>query len=111
METSNNVNVQKKMMMGTYSSKTMLIDPCDGMITNQLNSAEAFAKGDQVELGGEALPTLNKDFFSQEQGKDYSYISFQLASNGTTVPIFVFSITALSMEIAGHLLNTSPFNL
>ena len=82
METSNNVNVQKKMMMGTYSSKTMLIDPCDGMITNQLNSAEAFAKGDQVELGGEALPTLNKDFFSQEQGKDYSYISFQLASSG-----------------------------
>ena len=82
METNNNVNVQKKMMMGTYSSKTMLIDPCDGMITNQLNSAEAFAKGDQVELGGEALPTLNKDFFSQEQGKDYSYISFQLASSG-----------------------------
>ena len=82
METSNNVNVQKKMMMGTYCSNTMLIDPCDGMITNQLNSAEAFAKGDQVELGGEALPTLNKDFFSQEQGKDYSYISFQLASSG-----------------------------
>ena len=82
METSNNVNVQKKMMMGTYSSKTMLIDPCDGMITNQLNSAEAFAKGDQVELGGEALPTLNKDFFSQEPGKEYSYISFQLASSG-----------------------------
>ena len=82
METSNNVNVQKKMMMGTYSSKTMLIDPCDGMITNQLNSAEAFAKGDQVELAGEALPTLNKDFFSQEQGEDYSYISFQLASSG-----------------------------
>ena len=82
METSNNVNVQKKMMMGTYSSKTMLIDPCDGMITNQLNSAEAFAKGEQVELAGEALPTLNKDFFSQEQGKDYSYISFQLASSG-----------------------------
>ena len=82
METNNNVNVQKKMIMGTYSSKTMLIDPCDGMITNQLNSAEAFAKGDQVELGGEALPTLNKDFFSQEQGKDYSYISFQLASSG-----------------------------
>ena len=82
METNNNVNVQKKMMMGTYSSKTMVIDPCDGMITNQLNSAEAFAKGDQVELGGEALPTLNKDFFSQEQGKDYSYISFQLASSG-----------------------------
>ena len=82
METNNNVNVQKKMMMGTYSSKTMLIDPCDGMITNQLNSAEAFAKGDQVELAGEALPTLNKDFFSQEQGEDYSYISFQLASSG-----------------------------
>ena len=82
METNNNVNVQKKMMMGTYSSKTMLIDPCDGMITNQLNSAEAFAKGDQVELAGEALPTLNKDFFSQEPGKDYSYISFQLASSG-----------------------------
>ena len=60
----------------------MLIDPCDGMITNQLNSAEAFAKGDQVELAGEALPTLNKDFFSQEQGEDYSYISFQLASSG-----------------------------
>ena len=82
METNNNVNVQKKMMMGTYSSKTMLIDPCDGMITNQLNSAEAFAKGDQVELAGEALPTLNKDFFSQEPGKEYSYISFQLASSG-----------------------------
>ena len=82
METNNKVNVQKKMMMGAYSNKITVIDPCDGMITNQLNSAEAFAKGDQVELGGEALPTLNKDFFSQEQGKDYSYISFQLASSG-----------------------------
>ena len=62
METSNKVNVQKKMMMGAYSNKITVIDPCDGMITNQLNSAEAFAKGDQVELGREALPTLNKDF-------------------------------------------------
>tara|TARA_R100000329_G_scaffold51273_1_gene47304 strand:- start:43 stop:1515 length:1473 start_codon:yes stop_codon:yes gene_type:complete len=82
METNNNVNVQKKFMMGAYSNKTFLINPFSGEVTNQINAAEAFAEGNDLKLAGEALPTLNTDFSSDEPGKEYSYISFQLASTG-----------------------------
>jgi hypothetical protein len=82
METSNKVNVKKKQEIGANSNKTFLINPFSGEVTNQLNAAETFAKGNEVKLAGAELPTLNKDFTSDEPGKEYSYISFQLASTG-----------------------------
>ena len=58
MEIHNKVNVQQKFSMGAYSSRTEMIDPFDGVFTNELNAAETFAKGDEVKLVGYELPTL-----------------------------------------------------
>ena len=82
METSNKVNVKKKQEIGAKSTKTFLIDPYNGVVTNQINASEIFAKGNEVKLAGAELPTLNKAFTSDEPSKDYTYISFQLASAG-----------------------------
>ena len=82
METSNKVNVKKKQEIGAINNKTFLVNVFSGEVTNQLNAAETFAKGNEVKLAGAELPTLNKDFTSDEPGKEYSYISFQLASTG-----------------------------
>jgi len=85
METNNKVNVQKKLMMGAYSTKSFLINPFNGAITNQLNDSEQFAKGESMKSAGESLPPLNKKFNKEEADSEYSYISWQLDTCGQKI--------------------------
>ncbi len=85
METNNKVNVQKKLMMGAYSTKSFLINPFNGAITNQLNDSEQFAKGESMKSAGESLPPLNKKFNKEEADSEYSYVSWQLDTCGQKI--------------------------
>ena len=82
METNNKVDVNKKLMMGAYSTKSFLINPFNGVITNQLNDSEQFAKSDSIKSAGESLPPLNKEFNKEEADSEYSYVSWQLDTCG-----------------------------
>ena len=82
METNNKVDVNKKLMMGAYSTKSFLINPFNGTITNQLNDSEQFAKGESMKSAGESLPPLNKEFNKEEADSEYSYVSWQLDTCG-----------------------------
>ena len=82
MEIHNKVNVQQKFSMGAYSSRTEMIDPFNGVFTNQLNAAETFAKGDEVKLAGYELPSFNMEFNVEEADTDFSNTAFMLGTTG-----------------------------
>ena len=82
METSNKVNVKKKQEIGANSNKTFLINPFSGEVTNQLNAAETFAKGDEVKLAGYELPTFNMEFNVEEADTEFSNTAFMLGTTG-----------------------------
>ena len=82
MEIHNKVNVQQKFSMGAYSSRTEMIDPFNGVFTNELNAAEIFAKGDEVKLAGYELPSFNMEFNVEEADTDFSNTAFMLGTTG-----------------------------
>ena len=75
------INVQRKMQMGTYSTRIVLFNPfnCyyDCVVTN--------AKEDESILttAGEELPILNKEFNRTESGKDFSRTTYYINDTGT----------------------------
>ena len=75
------INVQRKMQMGTYSTRIVLFNPfnCyyDCVVTN--------AKEDEKILttAGEELPILNKEFDRTESGKDFSRTTYYINDTGT----------------------------
>ena len=82
MEIHNKVNVQQKFSMGAYSNRTEMIDPFNGVFTNQLNAAETFAKGDEVKLAGYELPSFNMEFNVEEADTEFSNTAFMLGTTG-----------------------------
>ena len=77
----NNVNVQNKLKMGAYSTRTVLFDPFTTyyeVVTP--NAAED--EGD-LKLGGKKLPKLNDEFNNEGANKEFTRTTYYLLDKGT----------------------------
>ncbi len=77
----NNVNVQNKLKMGAFSTRTVLFDPFTTyyeVVTP--NAAED--EGD-LKLGGKKLPKLNDEFNNEEANKEFTRTTYYLLDKGT----------------------------
>ena len=70
------------MQMGAYSNRTEMIDPYNGVFTNELHDAEVFTKGNEVKLAGAELPPLNMEFNEEKADTEFSNTAFMLGSTG-----------------------------
>ena len=82
VETSNQVNVQKKLQMGAYSNRFLGFDPFTTVWTNSLTEAEKNERDDMIKLAGENLPELNERFNKSEADTEFSWTSLQFNTTG-----------------------------
>ena len=82
LETTNNVNVQKKLSTGAYSAKFFSIDLYGGVVTDEIFKSADFTEGNEVKLAGEELPSFNDAFNVEEADTDFSKRLWQIASTG-----------------------------
>jgi len=77
----NNVDVQEKLKMGAFSTRTILFDPLScyyEVITPNAKQVEQSLK-----LAGKELPTLNPEFNRNENNKEFSRTTFSLLDKGS----------------------------
>ena len=77
----NNVNVQNKLKMGAYSTRTILFDPFTTFYEVVTPNA-ATDEGD-LKLGGKKLPKLNDEFNNEEANKEFTRTTYYLLDKGT----------------------------
>ena len=77
----NNVNVQNKLQMGAFSTRTVLFDPftCYYEVINPT----AQEKKGSYKTAGKDLPQLNKEFDRQGKNKEFSRTTYMLIDKGT----------------------------
>ena len=88
---NNNVNIQKKLKLGAYSTRIITFNPynCEYEVINPnagtTEKGAANTPGDQenLKLGGKELPSLNKEFDMEEPGKEFSRTTYMLLDPGT----------------------------
>ena len=76
----NRINVQNKLMMGAYSTRTILFDPFNCYYEVITKTAEETEKS--LKLGGKNLPKFNPEFL-REGGKEFSRTHYYLIDRGT----------------------------
>lgn len=77
----NNVDVQEKLKMGAFSTRTILFDPFScvyEVITPNAKEVERSLK-----LAGKELPTLNPEFNKNEKNKEFSRTTYYLLDKGS----------------------------
>ena len=87
-EKDNRVNVQNKLMMGAYSTRTIMFNPFSNKyeVINP-NAYEKGALGDEkkLKLAGEKLPVLNTEFNQEGKDKEFSRTQFMCIDSGTLI--------------------------
>ena len=87
-EKSNRLDLQKKLSMGAYSTRTIMFNPFNNVyeIVNP-NAYEKGALGDEkkLKLAGEKLPVLNKEFNQEGKDKEFSRTQFMCIDSGTLI--------------------------
>ena len=90
----NRVNIQEKLKMGAFSTRTILFNPFDCLyeVINPNAYADkkdvnAKAREDTLTKAGEKLPTLNPEFDRQGEGKnkEFSRTQYMLIDTGTLI--------------------------
>ena len=82
LDTDNRVNVQQKLSMGAYSTRSIIIDPFTTDYSVKTINAFDDGWGEKLKLAGEKLPAPN-DVFAKEGGDaEFSRTTWQLASTG-----------------------------
>ena len=82
LDTDNRVNVQQKLSMGAYSTRSIIIDPFTTDYSVKTINAFDDGWGEKLKLAGEKLPAPN-DIFAKEGGDaEFSRTTWQLASTG-----------------------------
>tara|TARA_Y100001963_G_scaffold101945_1_gene140264 strand:- start:439 stop:1923 length:1485 start_codon:yes stop_codon:yes gene_type:complete len=87
-EKSNLIDIQQKLQMGAYSTRTIMFNPFDcvyEVITPYAYGSET-EKGsqDNLKLGGDKLPVMNKEF-DRPASKEFSRTQYMLLDPGTLV--------------------------
>ena len=82
-EKDNRVDIQDKLQMGAFSTRTILFDPFSCFY--QVVTESAKDKEESLKLAGKELPVLNKEFDRQGQGrnKEFSRTQYMLIDKGT----------------------------
>jgi hypothetical protein len=77
----NSVDVQEKLQMGAFSTRTILFDPfsCYYEVVTQ----NAKDKEDSLKLAGKELPVLNSEFNRGGKNKEFSRTQYMLLDRGT----------------------------
>ena len=74
-------DIQSKLSMGTYSTRTILFDPFNCYYEVITKEAEKTEKN--LKLAGKNLPKLNPKFIREGQKKEYSRTQYMLIDKGT----------------------------
>ena len=77
----NNVNVQNKLKMGAYSTRTILFDPFTTFY--EVVTPNAATDEDDLKLGGKKLPKLNDEFNNEGANKEFTRTTYYLLDKGT----------------------------
>lgn len=77
----NSVDVQDKLQMGAFSTRTILFDPFSCYY--EVITPNAKAKENSLKLAGKELPVLNKEFEREGQNKEFSRTTYYLLDKGT----------------------------
>ena len=77
----NNVNVQNKLKMGAYSTRTILFDPFTTFY--EVVTPNAASDEDDLKLGGKKLPKLNDEFNNEGANKEFTRTTYYLLDKGT----------------------------
>jgi len=79
----NRVDVQEKLKMGAYSTRTVLFDPFNCYYEVIVPNAKEIEKKNGIKTSGKELPTLNPEFNRTETNKDFSRTTYYLLDKGT----------------------------
>lgn len=77
----NRVDVQEKLKMGAFSTRTILFDPFNCYYEVLVPNAKDKEKS--LKLAGKELPVLNKEFDKTGANKDFSRTTYYLLDKGT----------------------------
>jgi hypothetical protein len=77
----NRVDVQEKLQMGAFSTRTVLFDPFTCYY--EVLTPNAKEKEKSLKLGGKELPVLNPEFNRTGANKDFSRTTYMLLDKGT----------------------------
>ena len=77
----NKVDVQEKLQMGAYSTRTILFDPFTCYY--EVITENAKDKEGSLKLGGKELPVLNKEFTREGNNKEFSRTQYMLLDKGS----------------------------
>ena len=77
----NNVNVQNKLKMGAFSTRTILFDPFTTYY--EVVTPNAATDEDSLKLGGKKLPKLNDEFNCEGANKEFTRTTYYLLDKGT----------------------------
>ena len=77
----NSVDVQDKLQMGAFSTRTVLFDPFNCYY--EVITPNAKEKEKSLKLGGKELPVLNKEFNREGNNKEFSRTQYMLLDKGT----------------------------
>lgn len=80
-EKDNRVDVQSKLQMGTYSTRTIVFDPFNCYY--EVIAPSSQEKKDSLKLGGKELPVLNPEFNRPGKNKEFSRTQYMLIDKGT----------------------------
>ena len=77
----NRVDVQEKLKMGAFSTRTVLFDPFTCYY--EVVTPNAKEKEKDLKLGGKELPTLNPEFNRNGKNQEFSRTTYYLLDKGT----------------------------
>jgi len=77
----NRVDVQEKLKMGAFSTRTVLFDPFTCYY--EVVTPNAKEKEKDLKLGGKELPTLNPEFNRDGKNQEFSRTTYYLLDKGT----------------------------
>lgn len=82
-EKDNRVDIQKKLQMGAYSTRTIMFDPFNCFY--EVITPNSEEKKDSLKLGGKEIPSerLNREFVRDGQNKEFSRTQYMLIDKGT----------------------------
>ena len=81
----NSVNVQNKLRMGAYSTRTVVFNPFNCKYEVLGNDAKEIEKKEGIQTAGERLPVFNPEFNQEQDGKvkEFSRTMYMLLDTGS----------------------------
>ena len=82
-EKENAVNVQNKLRMGAYSTRTVVFDPFNSKYEVLNKEAKEVEEKEGIQTAGERLPVFNPEFSQTGKAKEFSRTMYMLLDTGS----------------------------